>query len=287
MKTAELACTIRESFLEDYTRPKDACRGGKRGGVLDELHWDGRKAESCLKQWKKMRKECSSFHSAMKRVEAVELTGSWTSQYLDRCATAFHNLGGRVTSHLYDITCNPKYVIGKPFAYPDVYTFLSEKTIILDNCGQTENALDDGLDVHEVEQRSQPKGNNAAKDETRKATKRKKAGMDDGMEKSAADMAASVSKFEQKVIDAQLKKAEIMQRNVDLEERKLEWEMANDMFGPQSTATDEERAELETLVRRNLLRKPQRASEDAQKEHEGNQGARRFVGERAEDRNGV
>ncbi|PXF42857.1 hypothetical protein BWQ96_07401 [Gracilariopsis chorda] len=79
--------------------------------------------------------------------------------------------------------------------------------------------------------------------------------MDDGMERRAADMAASVSKFEQNFSDAQLKTAEIMQRNVDLVERKLDWEMTKEMFGPHSTATDEELADLETLAQRHLLRR--------------------------------
>ncbi|PXF49801.1 hypothetical protein BWQ96_00453 [Gracilariopsis chorda] len=139
----------------------------------------------------KMRKECSSFHTAIKRVEAVDLTGSPKSQDLERCASAFYNLGSGVTLHLYDIIRNPN---------------------------RAENALDDGPDVHEAGQCSQLKGNKATKDETEKATKRKKAGMDDGMGKSAADMEASVSKFEQKFSNTQLKKAKIMQRNIDLEE---------------------------------------------------------------------
>ncbi|PXF40198.1 hypothetical protein BWQ96_10088 [Gracilariopsis chorda] len=63
--------------------------------------------------------------------------------------------------------------------------------------------------------------------------------------------------------------------------------MTREILVLQSTATDGERAELETLLQRNLLRKPQRASEHAQKELEGDQRAREFVGVQAKHTNEV
>ena len=56
MKTADLARAVRKEFLVDNTRPDDVCTGGRRGGVLDERRWDGRSADSRLKQWNRMRK---------------------------------------------------------------------------------------------------------------------------------------------------------------------------------------------------------------------------------------
>ena len=105
-------------------------------------------------------------------------------------------------------------------------------------------------------------GTKAAKEESKKSARKKKADGEGGIEKSAADMASSVCKLEQTFGDSQSKKADIMRKQVDLEERKLEWEMTKEMFGPHSTATDDERAQLEKLMRRNLLCKLQDASED-------------------------
>ncbi|PXF40199.1 hypothetical protein BWQ96_10089 [Gracilariopsis chorda] len=139
IKTAEFVRSICEGFLQDHTGPTDDCNGGKRGGVFDECHWDRRNPDSRLHQWTNICKGCSCFHSAMKRVKAVEavdavqLTGSPTSQDLEHSATGFYNLIGEVTPYVYDIIRNPKYVIRKPFAYPDVHTFLSERTTILDS----------------------------------------------------------------------------------------------------------------------------------------------------------
>lgn len=112
MKTSVLSQAIRDEFLKNNTRPGEACTAGRSGGVLDERRWDGRSADSCLKKWNIMRNECSAYRSAQKQIEAVELT-SPTVQYVERCVLAFYNNGSDVTSHLYDIIRNPKYVIGR------------------------------------------------------------------------------------------------------------------------------------------------------------------------------
>ena len=88
MKTADLARAVPKDFLEDNTRPDYAFTGGRRGEVLDERRWDGRSVNSCLKQWNKMRNDCSAFHSSIKRIETVDLTGSPTELDIERCAVA-------------------------------------------------------------------------------------------------------------------------------------------------------------------------------------------------------
>ena len=52
-------------------------------------------------------------------------------------------------------------------------------------------------------------------------------------------MASSVCKFEHTFGYSQSQKADIIRKEVDLDERKLEWEMTKEMFGPHYTATDD------------------------------------------------
>ena len=65
-------------------------------------------------------------------------------------------------------------MIGKPFPYPGVYIFLSNKTTILDSCGIVENGSENDDSVV-PEKTKQPVGNKAAKE----ARKNKAAGKED------------------------------------------------------------------------------------------------------------
>lgn len=242
MKSIVFATEIRKRFLEDTSRPEDACTAGRSGGPLDQRRWDGRSSDSCLKQWSKMKKECSAFHAAVKRVEALDLTGSPSENDLYRCAVGLYNLGGKVMSHLYDIIRNPDYVIGKAFPFPDVYRFLDSRTTMLVACGVDEAPVQDDGDKG-----GRPMG--------RKAAKKKKEQQQHAPEKTEADIAISMKNFEQKYGLSQDKKLAILKKQTDLDECRLEWDMMMKMFGPESTATTEERTRMERKMRGSLLQK--------------------------------
>ena len=45
-----------------------------------------------------------------------------------------------------------------------------------------------------------------------------------------------------------------MKKKIELEERRLDWDMTQQLYGLQSTETEVERATIETMMRRRLLR---------------------------------
>lgn len=185
MTSSRLGKRIRASFIKDMTMPSDAGTDGRKGGLLDERRWDGRRFEAWLKQWNKMKRECTKFYSAYKRVTAIELTGSPSKQDIDRCATAMYNDGSSVSSHLYDFIRNADHRIRKPFNFTNAYGFLSSKTTLLDAAPQGPSS---GVEVENRKKRSN--GRKAAK-----ADKKNKLINETELKESASVMAQSVSKM--------------------------------------------------------------------------------------------
>ena len=75
-------------------------------------------------------------------------------------------------SQLYGMVCNPNYMIGKPLPYPNVYIFLSNKTMILESCGITYSGAEKD-DSAVPEKTKLQVGNKAAKEALEKKAARK------------------------------------------------------------------------------------------------------------------
>lgn len=84
-----------------------------------------------MKQWARVRRECSKFKSVRDRISAMQLTGNPSDDDLDRYAQLVFSEGGTVTSHLYDCIRNPHYIISKPFPFVDAYKHLDLHTTLL------------------------------------------------------------------------------------------------------------------------------------------------------------
>jgi hypothetical protein len=101
---------------------------------LDYRRWGGNGANSCIRQWTKIKKEYTAYHAAVGRVESLELTGNPTSDEISRVVLAFFNQGSGILSHAYDIVRNPSYLIGKPFPFHSCYTYLLLDSFLLLEC---------------------------------------------------------------------------------------------------------------------------------------------------------
>lgn len=142
-----------------------------------------------------------------------------------------------MTSHLYEIIPNPEYKIGKVFAFPDAYEFLSTKTVMLEAAAEEQNQ-----DLEESKER--PIGTKAAR-------KSKKMGRSEFKESTVA-MANSVDKIEKALTEAKQAKAIDEIRSIALQEKKLEWEMLKELMRDQKSCP-EERAEVRSVLRKRLL----------------------------------
>jgi hypothetical protein len=98
---------------------------------MDSRRWDDRSAESCGKQWSKIKSSCVKFHSCMERLKGIELTGSPTDDDCKRCATSLYNSGSAMASNLNDVINNAEYRIGNFFPFLECYDWLSTSSSIL------------------------------------------------------------------------------------------------------------------------------------------------------------
>jgi hypothetical protein len=151
MKQSEYSRRIRAKFLKSPSRPTGIAYDGS-GCEMDSRRWDGRSAESCGKQWSKIKSPCVKFHSCMERLKGMELTGNPTEDDFKRCAISLYNSGSATTSHLYDVINNAEYRIGNLFPFLECYDWLSTSSSIL-NCSP--------VDIHVV---ATPDQQNAGKD---------------------------------------------------------------------------------------------------------------------------
>ncbi|PXF46977.1 hypothetical protein BWQ96_03315 [Gracilariopsis chorda] len=70
---------------------------------------------------------------------------------------------------------------------------------------------------------------------------------------SASNMSISVSTIEKTLLSAQEGKKNIYERKLELEERKFEWELSKEVFGPGLDATEGDRRQMRQLMREGLL----------------------------------
>ena len=130
---------------------------------MDERRWDSRSPDSCLKQWIKMRKECSSFHSAVKRIEAVELTGSPTAQDLERCAM-ISIISVLELCCIFTISSAIRNTLSlKSVRIPTCMYFCHNRTTLLESFSQEANEYIND-DAEERTLRTRPLGTKAAKE---------------------------------------------------------------------------------------------------------------------------
>jgi hypothetical protein len=66
---------------------------------FDSRRWGGRSADSCIRQWTKIEKECAAYHAAVGRVESLALTENPTSEEISRVVLAFFNQGSGILSN--------------------------------------------------------------------------------------------------------------------------------------------------------------------------------------------
>lgn len=76
MSASTLGRRIRAEFIKDTEKPENALGDGRNSRNLDERRWDGRSADARFQQWQKIKRECTKFHSCMKRISSMELIGS-------------------------------------------------------------------------------------------------------------------------------------------------------------------------------------------------------------------
>ena len=76
---------------------------------------------------------CAKYHSCVKRVSFVGLTGSPSQGDIDRCVQAVYNGGSSAISQFYDIIPKPSYRIGPPFPFKSCYEFLSKHSVKFDS----------------------------------------------------------------------------------------------------------------------------------------------------------
>lgn len=123
---------VRAAFLRDELRPAGACGEGRTGGPLDVRRWDGRSVAACFKRWLKLRTSCAAFRDAVRAVHSANLEPTPCERDIERCATYVYNGGSATPSLLADVVRTPKYPIGKPFPYIEVFRFLSAHPNMLD-----------------------------------------------------------------------------------------------------------------------------------------------------------
>lgn len=251
MTAARLGRHILSDFISDQAKPRNACTGGRDGGLLDERRWDGRTSDACLKQWNKIKRECTKYHAAYRRVSGMELTGCPSDSDIRRCATAIYNEGSSMLSHLYDVIRNPDYRIGKSFSFPDSYSFLASKTSLLDAVEVQDNGEDGENGTPEKKRR--PIGNKLAKRRKQEGQKGSGECRGDSMERKAGSMIASEEKIEKFLSESHRMKRSASQRHIELEEQKFHWEMAKELFGKDYGAPEEEAKEMRRLLRKRVL----------------------------------
>jgi hypothetical protein len=129
MKQSVYYRRMRATFLDSPNRPSRTAYEST-GCDLDSRRWGGRSAESCGKQWAKIKTSCVKFHSCIERLKGMDLTGSPTGDDIKRCATNLYNNGSAMASHVYDIINNSEYRIGSPFPFFECYEWLSKNSCV-------------------------------------------------------------------------------------------------------------------------------------------------------------
>lgn len=132
-KAAVFAERIRNEFIQSELRPADACTEAGTKSALDRRRWEGRGASACLRGYKDILRQCTTFYKMRKSVEAMELAGNPSDMDLYRITMAMFNgfLKPSPTPALCgEIVKNPEFVVGKPFKYMSCYKFLMSKPIL-------------------------------------------------------------------------------------------------------------------------------------------------------------
>lgn len=236
MTSAEMGRRIRSHFLNDKSRPTDACSTRDKG-PLDSRRWDGRSAAACHKQWDNLRRECTKFKGCMQRVKNMKLTGNPTEEDLFRCASLLFSDGGKSVSHLYDCIRNPAYHISKPFKHEGTFYFLDTHSSLLDASGVIED---------DIKRASRPMG-------TKKAKEVKAEGHGTQKRDPRTSAVDGVRRIEKLLAETSASKLNLSAKKLQFQRERMEWEMAKTLIGPGSNASSEERHMLSTLLRKRLI----------------------------------
>ncbi|PXF47994.1 hypothetical protein BWQ96_02185 [Gracilariopsis chorda] len=147
---------------------------------------------------------------------------------------------------------NPDFYIKKPFLFVAAYQLISSKTTLLDAVGATTK---DEEGKEERVERVVMKEKNACPFMVEVAKKQKffEHREPSTVEKSASYMSISVSRIEKVLLLAQEVKKNISERKLKLKERKFEWELSKELFGPGSDASEGDRWKMRQLMRKCIL----------------------------------
>jgi hypothetical protein len=150
MKQSAYYRRIRATFLDSPDRPSRTAYEGT-GCDLDSRRWGGRSAESCGKQWTKIKSSCVKFHGWVERLKGMNLTGNPTGDEIKSCATNVYNNRSAMASQIYDIFNNSEYRIGSPFSFIECYEWFSKNSSVLD-CGPSAITEDDAPVCQDIEE---------------------------------------------------------------------------------------------------------------------------------------
>lgn len=187
-------------------------------------------------------------HAVLRPVENMHLSGSPTSENILRCETAIYNNEGEgIISHLYDIVRSPSYKIGIPFPFLEAYHFLGNTTIR----GADDSAAKTTKDnVGDGSKNKRPIGTK----EERQAGKARKLVRLTTAEQCPVGIADSLARIEKSFSETQEGKLKISERRMSLEERKLDYQFARELFGEHSDASTAEKARVRALTLKRMSR---------------------------------
>jgi len=254
MRREEMGEAIRDCFIQDSRKPASAGQGGRHGGPTDERRWEGRSPVACLERFEIIRKECQKYNEWYKFVVGWNLTGLPNEDESKiRITTGLYNKKLPGKSVAYDVANNPNYDVGKDFAYLECWRWFLEFTSQLDVAGdRVDTDLNQLTPLAEEGRVERPEGVKSAK---RRGRKRKETEGD-----LESKMEASVEALAETVKSSSAKRDAILQRQLQLDQERFDWEKAMKLFGEGSGAPQNESDRVLRLLRAKELRKLEASS---------------------------